>query len=461
MRRTAFASFAFMLAFATAQAAPQDKVPAASSSGQVTLAQIMADPDWIGPPVEAPYWSVDSRAVYYRLKRAGSEIRDLYRVDAAGGAGAKLDDAQLAQADGDPVFDRARAHAAFLRHNDVYVRDIAGGSTRQLTRDGTPKNGLQFSADGTVLSWLQGDDWMIWRNGVVSQAATLKTEDDPEQKKPDDYEREQLRLFSTLRQLKADKDAQRDRTRSLDAADGSRASAPFYLGDDVAIEGTSLSPNGNWLLVVTRPKSHKAGGTDKITHYVTDSGYVHVEDSRTLVGRNPPASQSLLLLDLSARKQYPLSLDGVPGIHDDPLEALRDKAISALKKDGHGDEAKQLEAPKTRPVQVINTGMEAQGPPGIAWSDDGNNVALELRANDNKDRWIETIDFANHKLVTQNHLTDPAWINWNFNELGWLQDGRTLWFESEQSGWAQLYVKPRGGKARALTGTGYEVSRPE
>lgn len=461
MHRTAIAGLAFMLVVAAARAAPRDGALAASSSGAITLAQIMADPDWIGPPVETPYWSVDSRSVYYQLKRAGSEIRDLYRVDAAGGAGTKLDDAQLAQADGDPVFDRAHAHAAFLRHDDVYVRDMAGGNTRQLTLDGSPKSGLQFSSDGEVLSWLQGDDWMIFRNGVVSRAATLKAEDDPEQKKPDDYEREQLRLFSTLRELKADKDAQRDRMRALDAADASRASAPFYVGDDVAIEGTSLSPNGKWLLVVTRPKSFKAGDADKIAHYVTDSGYVNIEDSRTLVGRNPPASQSLLLLDLRAHKSYPLSLDGVPGIHDDPLKALRDKAVAALKKDGHEDEAKQLQAPKTRPVQVVNVGMNAEGPPGIAWSDDGNNIALELRANDNKDRWVETIDFADHKLLTQDRLTDPAWINWNFNELGWLHDGRSLWFESERSGWAQLYVKPLDGKARALTATGYEVSRPE
>ncbi len=455
MRRLAFVSLTFALVFAASQAA------LATSSGPITLAQIMADPDWIGPPVEAPYWSVDSRSVYYRLKRAGSEIRDLYRADANGGAGIKLDDAQLAQADGAPVFDRSHAHAAFLRHNDVFVRDVAGGGTRQLTRDGARKQRLQFSADGSVLSWLQGRDWMIYRDGMVFQAAALKTEDDPEQKQPGDYEREQLRLFSTLREIKANQDAQHERMRELDAADASRASAPFYLGDEVAIEDTSLSPNGRWMLVITRPKSYKAGEADKIAHYVTDSGYVHIEDSRTLVGRNPPAAQSLLLLDLSAHRSYPLKLDDVPGIHADPLKALRDKAIAALKKAGRDDEAKKLAAPETRPVQVINTGMDAEGPPGIAWSDDGNQVALELRANDNKDRWIETIDFADHKLVTQHRLTDPAWINWNFNELGWLQDDRTLWFESEQSGWAQLYLKPLDGKARALTGTGYEVSRPE
>ena len=46
----------------------------------------MADPDWIGPPVEPPYWSVDGRSLYYSLKRNGSAVRDLHRVDLAGGA---------------------------------------------------------------------------------------------------------------------------------------------------------------------------------------------------------------------------------------------------------------------------------------------------------------------------------------------------------------------------------------
>ena len=43
----------------------------------------MADPDWIGPPVHEAYWSVDERAAYYSLKRTGSPIVDLHRVEIA------------------------------------------------------------------------------------------------------------------------------------------------------------------------------------------------------------------------------------------------------------------------------------------------------------------------------------------------------------------------------------------
>ena len=44
-------------------------------AADLTLEQAMSDPDWIGPPVEQAFWSADSKAAYYRVKRAGSPLR--------------------------------------------------------------------------------------------------------------------------------------------------------------------------------------------------------------------------------------------------------------------------------------------------------------------------------------------------------------------------------------------------
>ena len=465
MNRIAAAALVCLVTGAGAfAAAPQTASTAAAQAPvhKLTLEEIMANPDWIGPPVEDAYWSVDGRSIYFKLKRKGSSIRDLYRVAATGGAPVKLSDAELASADGPAVFDRARDRAAFLRHGDVYVREVATGATHQITRDDADKSGLQFSANGNLLSWRQGNDWYVWNasTGVVSQAATLKTERNPADQKPDQMERLQLSLFSTLREIKADQDAVREHDDELDAENPARAPAPFWLGDKVRVVATSLSPDARWMLVVTIPKSYQRGKHPDVVHYVNDSGYPETEPARTYVGRNNPAPQSLVLLDLKAHKHYALSLDGLPGIHDDPLHDLRATRIAELRKEGHDDEAAALAAPKTRPVSVNFIQQGESFGPAIVWSEDASQVAIELRANDNKDRWIETVDFRDHKLVTQNRLTDPAWINWSFNEFGWLPGNRTLWFESEASGWAQLYVKPLGESARALTGTHYEVSMP-
>src|SRR3546814_11188885 len=83
-----------------------------------------------------------------------------------------------------------------------------------------------------------------------------------------------------------------------------------------------------------------------------------------------------------------------------------------------------------------------------------------VRAIDNKDRWIATVDLANAKLQSRHRLHDDAWINWNYNEFGWMPDNRTLWLLSEQSGYSHLYLAGADGKARAQTSGKWEVSQP-
>ena len=69
-----------------------------------------------------------------------------------------------------------------------------------------------------------------------------------------------------------------------------------------------------------------------------------------------------------------------------------------------------------RPVRV-----DAQRD-GIAWTDDGSNVAVRVRAIDNKDRWIANIDLANAALVPVHRISDAAWVNRRTDEFGWLPD---------------------------------------
>jgi dipeptidyl aminopeptidase/acylaminoacyl peptidase len=431
---------------------------AATLPRPLDMETIMANPDWIGQAVESPYWSVDGRSLYYSLKRDDSPVHDLYKADPASGQVRKLDAVAMAQAEGPAVFDRTHRHAAFVLHGDVFVVDVANGRRTQVTRTPQKETAPQFSADGGALQFRDDNDWYSYdlASGVTSPAAVLKFADDPQAKQPDDLGEQQLALFKTLREIKADKDAQRAEQKALDAADPGRVSQPFWLGGKVAPVDTELSPDGRWMLVITKSKDYDDGKAPQIGHYVTDSGYMEPEDARTYVGRADPAPQSLVLLDLVHHQQYPLKTDVLPGIKDDPLADIRNRTIAALKKVGKDDQAKALKAPDVRPLTVLS----ADNGGGIVWSDDGRNVAVQLRTIDNKDRWIASVDFTRHALVSQHRLHDDAWINWNFNDFGWLKDNRTLWYLSEQSGYSQLFSKPLDGKATALTSGKFEVSHP-
>jgi dipeptidyl aminopeptidase/acylaminoacyl peptidase len=409
-----------------------------------TLEQIMADPDWIGPPVEQAWLGLDDRHAYYRIKKAGSPLRELRRIDLASGGDVAVSDEMLADADaGNPVFDRERRRALFVRSGDLFLRDLTNGRLHQLTRGVEAIADPRFGTDGRILV-RQGDGWLTIdpATGLGATLVDLRFEDDPLDGKKDDVLRDtQLRLFETLRRMRSDRQAERDEDLRLRTADGSRGAAPWYLGKDVTTVMNDASPDGRWLLLATQPGKPDRGDAGKMPMYVTESGYTEIEDVRSRVGRNTPVAQSFELLDLRNRARIPIDTAALPGIKDDPLSALR-----------VGD--KSPKAPDTRALTLL----------GSRWSEDGRYIALQLRSVDNKDRWLVTIEPGRDpKLLTVQHrLSDPAWINWSFNEFGWMPDNRSLWYLSEETGFSHLYVKPvTVGGARAITQGEWEVASPE
>jgi dipeptidyl aminopeptidase/acylaminoacyl peptidase len=440
----------------------------APAQNALSLEKIMADPDWIGAPVSDAYWSADGRAVYYSLKRSGSPITDLHRVDPATGKDQVVDAAAMANADGPAVYDRAGKRAAFIRNRDIFVRDLSSGRLLQITRTPQAKNSAHFSLDGRLLSFRVDNDWFVheFGSGVTTPAAIVKAEKDPNAAPAaDDLREMQLRTFSTLKKLHDEAEAARKHDEALQKGDVTRAALPFYLGDEVVIRSTELSPDGRWLLVVTEAKSHVKGREGQLTRYVTESGYEEFEKERLRAGRNPPAPQSLMLLNLTDHTVHALALQKLPGIYDDPLKTVREENAQAhppaTPSPAAGGQQSSNAEKKSRGVWVINDEPDAINGGSIVWSADGAALGIEIYAIDHKDRWIVSVDLSNYALVPQHRLSDAGWIEGAFNEFGWLNDNRTLWYESEESGFAHLYTKPLNGEARALTRGRFEVSSPQ
>src|SRR5262245_42612556 len=120
----------------------------AQAQTPLTLEQAMANPDWIGPPVEQAWWRWDGADIYYTLKRAGSPVRDTWRQPTAGGAAQKVEGAALADLDGNaPVYDAAHQRAVFVRNDDLFLRDLRSGALTQITRSDDSEADPEFAAD--------------------------------------------------------------------------------------------------------------------------------------------------------------------------------------------------------------------------------------------------------------------------------------------------------------------------
>lgn len=531
-------SIAVVLCCATL--APSAAVTAAPSGDEVTLARIMADPDWIGNSPESAWWADDGRSIFFEKKRDGSDVRDLYQVDAAGGPARLVQDKERAAtsvAQGDWSADHARK--VFIREGDVWLRDLGSGETRQLTRTNESESAAQFLAGDREVAFRRGGSEFArdLATGVERQLAELRLEKDPgEEKVEKSYlEEQQERIFDVLRDRRDRDKGLRDREREEQRRDPSRPPLPFYLGEDVEIRDRALSPSGEWLLAVLTKKNAPESKQDKMPRFVTDDGYVKVEDVRPKVGAEKLETPQLVAFDLVRHRRHDLALEALPGLHDDPLAKLR-KAADAARKAREAERKKRAElaakneeaaqpveappeqasATESKGAAVAETLQDVEGkataqskprpakaeekePPAeaekgepakpaarvvdigeIVWSDDGRQAAVQLYSFDNKDRWIARVDLAKPALVPLERITDTAWINGRFRDIGFLPDNRTLWYLSEESGYSQLYLRPvdaavtaaakpaRKGKAappapriaRPLTHGEFEISDP-
>jgi acetyl esterase/lipase len=462
------------------QAAPGVRESVRAPLRTPTLRQIMSDPQWIARSPENAYWSWDASAVLYDRARPDSRLSDLWSLDLGSGEATRVGDADLPfVSERGGVLDASRSRRVFSRSGDIFVRDMSTGELTQITRTTDHEHGAMFMGDGSI-AFLRGGSWFIRdaSTGLEFQAADIRTEDEPEEKDPDKgyLAEQQRRLFEIVRAREAREREREADTKGKREADTTRVPGPFYLGKGWRIQRRTLSPSGRWMLLSVS-KDPGEGKRDLMPAWVNADGYVSTSPVRPKVGEEKRADERLVLLDLESRLPHHLDPGVLPTITEDPLAWLKAKPLEpgapgAGGADGEaiGDEpadaggaSEPIQPPPPADPSAASGSESGEDKPGearsasvqrIEWSPDGTRVAVMLRSNDNKDRWIATVDLEAEPpvLLPVHHLRDEAWINWRYNEMGWTADGRTLWYLSEESGYGHLYAwDAETGERRALT----------
>ena len=406
------------------------------------LKQIMADPDWIGRPVEQAWWQLDGESIVYQIERSGSDQRDWVEVDLNSMRSKVMDAATRASLDGaDPVFNADYSRALSVRDGNVILRDIGSNELRQITGSGQARI-ARFSTQAERIHVLQAGQWrqIDLATGISRPLANLIMQNRPFEVDDDALAEDQLRLFSVLREQAEEQRRAHEEAIVAARMDPNLPPVAWYLGDKHEIDFSLISADGRWLLAVVSKPGNASGRSDVMPRFVTRSGYVEAEDVRTLVGRNTAEPQQVWLLDLENRDRHVIDLTTLSGRDEDPLADLKD-----------AQDIKPFDAETPRPVRIT----------GIEWHPQQATVALMVRAIDNKDRWLVTLEAESREWTERDRLTDPGWINWAFNEFGWVPgraDDPSLWLLSEQSGYSHLYtIELDRNRQRQHTDGAFEV----
>lgn len=432
--------------------APLALAPAASAQrAPLTVEQITQRPEtWVGAWPEAPFWTDAGDAVYFQWNPRGAFDADsLFRADADGSDLRQATPAER-RALAPRHENRCQAPHAWRAGRRVTTQDgdlvlVDGGAVRRLTRTRERETGAVWLADGRI-AYQRGDALFALdlATGATEQLTDLRSGAEPKDTEPGDAEAflrdQQTRLFDVLRQ-EARLDSLRERARERDAA--ASLSAPTFYTGSRSVEGLTVSPRGD--VVTFRLREDGDAARTEMTRYVTGSGAAEQFMARPKVGA--PRGTATLYVQ-TADTTRAVDLTTLPGTFDGPRRATEDGGLVVVP-----DSAR---------------GLVAWGP---YWSPDGRWAVVDVRTDDNRDRWIARLNVEDATVTSLDRQRDDAWlagpgIAWWGGEstVGWTPadapGGARFWYQSEASGWSHLVAVDEAGQTETLTSGAFEVSDP-
>jgi len=424
---------------------------ATAATGEITLKQIMADPQWIGALPTNMGWSVNSDKIVFERERKDSALSDVYIADVSSpenAVKAPLSDLHKYRFDERVV--RNDGVVAYSFEDSVYVQ-FTNGDTVQLTRGGNTLSSLSFMTDGRLMAFSGSKVVAInLENGSREELLSWEFADKPEAVKPaEDYiAEEQQTLIQYIALQRKNRQDRQHASDELAKANNSVAPTPFYFDKSHRLAGISVSPKGNFAVIATTENKATRDDSDIMPHYIQEDSRIAAKPVRQRVADAEPVNHELWLLNLETGEKSELKYFNLPGYNDDVLASVKTENAKA---NGETYEVNRL----PRPITLLQSWYWTK--PSIRWHKNGEAVAVMLEAWDNKDRWIATVDLASKTLENQHRLHDDAWVNYRFNAFDWLNNSETLYYQSEHSGYAHLYIQKPGEAPVALTSGSYIV----
>ena len=415
----------------------------------LTVEKIMRDPKWIGVAPSNIFWGEDGKQLYFTWNPDKNPGDSLYTISTTNRIPQKVSPAVrriLPALNGN--YNRARTRKLYEKNGDVFLLDLVAGKTTQITFTTEREFNPTFSSDERKVVFIAGMNLFSWEigTGVFVQLSDFRKGTKKSDANLTDQDKwlkaDQLAYFQVLKERNTNKKA----TERMQKADRPRRPKEIYI-EEKNVDQLNLSPDGK--TITCRLTKTATGKNTIVPSYVTESGYTEDLPARTKVG-TPSNGYELLLYNIEKDTVLSVKTDEIPGIFD--ATDFRKDYQAKTSKTEKGKEKK----PEPRSVIMF----------GPYWSDDGKNNVVVFRAQDNKDRWLLSLDVSTQKLKLLDRQRDEAWVGgpgtgFGSGAIGWVNNSQ-LWFQSEESGYSHLYVYDfTTGKKQSLTSGKYEVQAVE
>lgn len=432
--------FFFLLLFISANGICQSKIDS------LTVDLIMRDPKWIGTSPSNPYWS-HSGYLFFSWNPDKKTSDSLYFISPSNHTPQKAShNMQQKNVSEDAlVYNSDRSAYTYAFDGDIYFGDVKTNKEKSITQTIDVESNPVFIMNNSMVAFVRNQNVYAWDilSGATIQLTNFQKGTAPPKEvlnAQEKYLREdQLKNFEVLRSRKAKKDSAEAAQKAIAKEKEIRT---IYIEDKI-LSGINISPDARFVTyrLIKQPTNAK---TTIVPNYVTESGFTQDITGRTKVGA-PLSSSEYYIFDRQKDTTLLIRTDQLPGIKDLPDYAIKNINDSSAK-----DTAKN---------KIVNRAVTIFGP---TWNEKGTYAVVDIRSQDNKDRWLMLLDGATAKLSLLDRQRDEAWIGGpgTFGNIsGWI-DENTFWFQSEATGYAHLYKINVASKQKTqFTSGNFEVQQ--
>lgn len=417
-----------------------------AQTSELSVEKIMQDPVWMGTFPSNISWGAHSETIYFEYNPEQFPDDSLYKITINRPEEITQvnwkEQEKLLPSSGD--FNDARTQKVYTRNGTLYMYDLKKKEERQLLDLGKTIHSPTFMHNNEQVSFVLDNNAFLYdlRSGTLSKLTNIhkgekKDRKEQEASKQDEWlKQENLELLQVVKQREEKKKLSK---KYLESTKGTEPYT-FYSGKKT-ISNIKVAPNAKHVTftLITRTENPDT----EVPDYVDASGYTVNLPARSKVG-GEPSKVEMAVYNVEKDTVYFLNTENLPGLEDLP-DYTEDYPEREWKKE---------------PRQVVVTGP--------VFSASGEKAVVNVRSRDNKDRWIALLDLDTGSLTSLDRQRDEAWINgpgigysFSTGTLGWLPDNKTIYYQSEESGYSHLYLKNvYSGDKTQLTSGEFEVFDP-